>query len=137
MVDCARMAPSARNTHPLGFVVVTEKETMHRIGLVCANGSFIREAAACIIVCGDASNKHLVEDGCAATENILIAAKSLGIGSCWVAGWKRDYNTTLMDILEIPSEFEIVSIIPMGYPFGLATMPSKKKLPDVLHWEVF
>ena len=30
-----------------------------------------------------------LEDGCAATENILLAARDLGLGSCWVAGDKK------------------------------------------------
>jgi len=90
LIDCARFAPSARNVQPWNFTVVTKKDTLQKLGSLAENGSFIKECACCIVVfCQD--TKYYLEDGCAATENILIAASGLGLSSCWVAGDKKPY----------------------------------------------
>ncbi len=136
LIDCARLAPSARNDQPWKFVVITNKETLKKLGNVVTTGSFIGDAAACIIVCGK-ENGHLVEDGCAATQNILLAAHSLGIGTCWVAGVNRAYNDNAKKILGIPNDIDIVSFIPLGYPDEEPGKPSKKDLNNVIHWEKY
>ncbi len=136
LIDCAHLAPSARNDQPWEFIIVTKKETLNKLGEVITTGSFIRDAAACIIVCGT-ENGHLVEDGCAATENIMIAAYSLGIGTCWVAGFNRVYNNEVKKVLGIPEDKDIVSFIPLGYPDEKPEMKSKRSLNDIIHWEKY
>ena len=90
LVDSARFAPTARNVQPWEFVLVTDKDKLIELAKLAENGRFIAQAAACIAVfCVD--TKYYLEDGCAATCNILLAATALGIGSCWVAGDKKPY----------------------------------------------
>ncbi|MBN1157245.1 nitroreductase family protein [Candidatus Woesearchaeota archaeon] len=136
ILGCGGLAPTARNLQPWHFIVVTDGEKLRRIASLATYGSFIKNAAACIVVCGNKDNNHLVEDGSAATQNILLAATSFGIGSCWVAGWKRTYNPELMKLLKIPLSEKIVSIIPLGYP-AERPAPRKKELDDIVHWEEF
>ncbi len=102
IIDCARLAPSARNQQPWEFVVVTEKEMLERLGDITEYGDFIRNAAACVIVCCDGSAKYYLEDGSAATENILLAARAYGIGSCWIAGDKKPHCRNIKKLLGIP-----------------------------------
>jgi nitroreductase len=137
IIDCARLAPSANNQQPWEFVVVTQKETLTRIANAATYGKFIKDAGACIVVCGRKNNKHLVEDCCIASQNILTAAWSMGIGSCWVAGWKRTYNPEIMHMLGIPQDMEIVSILSLGYADEKPEPHGKRKLQEVLHWEKF
>ena len=85
IVDCGRLAPSARNLQPWLFVVVTEEEGKKELGSLATYGKFIANAAACVLVFCEKDNKHKLEDGAAATENIIIAAKAYDIGSCWVS----------------------------------------------------
>ena len=72
----------------------------------------------------------------AATQNILLAAHGLGIGSCWIAGDKKDYAPEVADILGVPAGFRLISLVALGYP---AEQPQKAKRPlsEVLHWERF
>ncbi len=98
---------------------------------------FIKDAAACVVVCGNKDNNHLVEDGSAATQNMLLAAASFGIGSCWVAGWKRAYNPELMNLLKIPQTEEIVSLVSLGYPDEKPEQKRKKGIDEILRWEEF
>jgi len=135
IVDCARLAPSANNIQPCEFVVITNKIKLREISEITDYGKFIENAVACIIVaCKEA--KYYLEDGCAATENILVAAKAYDIGSCWVAGDKKPYAGEILKLLEFPQGYKLVSIIPLGYP-NEAPKPMKRYLNEVLHLEKF
>jgi len=136
LIDCARLAPSARNMQPWEFVVITDQKMREQIASITEYGSFIRDAAACIlVVCED--TKYYLEDGCAATENILIAAKSLGIGTCWVAGDKKPYCEYILKLVNAPQDHKLVSIISLGYSSEESAPHRKRKLKEVLHWEKF
>jgi len=134
LIDCARLAPTARNIQPWEFVVITKKETLQKLGSLADNGSFIKDSSCCIAVfCQD--TKYYLEDGCAATENILIAAYDLGLSSCWVAGDKKPYADKVRELLGAPVDFKLVSLIPLGFSDAKLSLPSKKSLNDVVHWE--
>lgn len=138
IVDAARFAPTARGVEPWEFIVITKPETLEKLAGLADNGRFILQAKACIAVfCKD--SKYYLEDGCAATQNILLAAASLGIGSCWVAGDKKPYCLSVGKLLGIGDTFKLVSLVSLGFPktqnaFRLA---EKRSLHQVLHWEKF
>ncbi|MBL7100602.1 MAG: nitroreductase family protein [Nanoarchaeota archaeon] len=136
IIDAARLAPSARNIQPWHFIVVTEKETLKKIANLTDYGSFIADAAACIVVCCE-DTKYYLEDGCNASENILLAAKSFGIGSCWVAGDKKDYCKDIKELIGVPPDYKIISLLPLGYPISDVQQPPKKRLDEIIHWEKF
>jgi len=135
IVDCARFAPTARNTQPWEFIVVTEKETREKISDITGkNGSFIRDASACIAVfCQD--TRYYLEDGCNATTYILLAAHSFGIGSCWVAGDKKDYCGDITKLLNVPEGYKLISLVSLGYP--KEEPEAREKRQDVIHWGKF
>ncbi|MCS7242595.1 MAG: nitroreductase family protein [Candidatus Caldatribacterium sp.] len=137
IIDCARLAPSANNLQPWEFVVVTDAKMREEIARLTDYGKFIREAPVLVAVfCKD--TKYYLEDGCAATENILLAAWALGLGSCWVAGDKKPYAEDVRRLLRVPEGYRLVSLVALGYP---AHVPQghifKRELREVLHWEKF
>jgi nitroreductase len=135
LIDAARLAPTARNIQPWEFVVVTQKERLKKIGSLAQSGPFIADSACCIaIFCKD--TKYYLEDGCAATENILLCATDLGLGSCWVAGDKKPYAEEIRKFLEVPEGFKLVSLIALGYPKEKKST-DKRPLEEVIHWEKF
>ncbi|MFH1398569.1 MAG: nitroreductase family protein [Candidatus Woesearchaeota archaeon] len=136
LIDCARQAPSGMNLQPWEFIVVTQRPKLKALGEICTHGSFIKDAAACIVVCGKKSEKWVFEDGSAATENILVAARSLGIGSCWIAGHPKEYCMQIQDLLKIPVSQVVVAILPLGYPKDWPTK-QKRALQELLHWEEY
>lgn len=137
LVDAGRLAPTARNDQPWEFIVVTERELLQKVGGATDYGKFVRNAVACIVVCCQ-ETKYFLEDGSAATENIILAAESFGIGSCWVAGHKKAYCAEVKKILNIPDNLIVISLISLGYPDPLEkTSRQKKGLDEVLHWEKF
>jgi len=135
IVNCARLAPTAINIQPWEFIVVTDAETRKKIADITDYGKFIAQAAACIAVfCKE--TKYYLEDGCAATTNLLNAAHALGLGGCWVAGDKKPYCEQIRQLLGVPEGYLLVSLNSIGYP---AEKPEKGKrtLSEVLHWEKF
>lgn len=138
IVDAARFAPTARGIEPWEFIVITEPATLQKIAALAENGRFFVQAKAGIAVfCQD--TKYYLEDGCAATENILLAATNLGIGSCWVAGDKKPYCSQVGSLLNMPQSFKLVSLIALGYPVGKNSfhVADKRTLKEVIHWEKF
>ena len=136
LVDAGRRAPTARAVEPWEFVVVTQKETLQKLGHIAASGAFIKSATACIVIfCKD--TKYYLEDGCAATENILLAAAELGLGACWVAGDKKPYAPEVAKLLGAPSDLKLVSMISLGWPKQKVGQAKNRSLKDVIHWERF
>jgi nitroreductase len=136
MVDAGRCAPTARGEEPWEFVVVVDKKKLVGLAQITDHGRFLKDAqAAIIIVCKE--TKYYLEDGCAATENILLAATDLGIGSCWIAGDKKPYSDKIMQSINVPGGYKLVSIIALGYPKHGFISHQKRTLEQVLHWERF
>jgi nitroreductase len=115
IIDCARLAPTANNLQPWIFVVVKDKNLKTKIAqIVSYNGKFISQCAVCIATfCED--SKYYLEDGSAATENILLAATYYGLGSCWVAGDKKPYAEEIKLLLNVPQKYKLVSLVAIGY----------------------
>jgi len=107
---------------------------LKKLGEVADHGPFIKSAACCIVVyCKD--TKYYLEDGCAATENILIAVSDMGMGACWVAGDKKDYAPEVSRILQVPPALKLISLIPIGIPLSREEQVKSRSLKEVIHWE--
>lgn len=136
MIDTARLAPSGKNVQPVEYIVVKEEKGRERLADLASHGSFIADAPLCIIACSKKCS-HDIEDGSAATENILLAARAQGLASCWVAGYKRDYNKSIKDYLGIPDDYRVISLLAIGYSDKNPEPPAKRELEDVIHFEKF
>jgi len=135
MVDCARLAATAINIQPWEFVVVTDRTMLRRIANATDHGHHIAEAPLCVLVfCKD--TKYYLEDGCAATQNLLVAANALGLAGCWIAGDKKDYCGVIRELAGVPDGYRLISLVPIGYADGVPS-PPKRSLEDVLHWGKF
>ncbi|MGB9620689.1 MAG: nitroreductase family protein [Armatimonadota bacterium] len=135
IVDCGRLAATAINIQPWQFVVVTDAAMRRKIASITDYGKFIAEAPCCIAVFCE-KVKYYLEDGSAATQNMLLAANAHGLGSCWVAGDKKPYCAEIARLLGVPDSHTLVSLVAIGYPASVPS-PPKKALSEVLHWEKF
>ena len=131
IIDAGRMAATGGNKQPWEFVVVTEKATIDALKVAAA---WMEKSAAIIALVMDPDSRWWVEDGSAAIENILIAATALGYGSCWLEGWTLPREDEFKELLSIPVEKRLLTLIPIGVPAGWPTR-EKKPREEVLHWE--
>ncbi|NLJ84259.1 MAG: nitroreductase family protein [Halanaerobiaceae bacterium] len=139
IVDCARLAPSGNNRQPWAFLVITDQDKKEKIASLARYGKFIKEAGACIGVFIDESQTSTpLLDAAAATENIILAATALGLGTCWVSSYKRDHSEEVKKMVNCPPDMELVALISVGYYDEMTVgMPKKKELEEVLHWNSF
>jgi nitroreductase len=136
IVDAARRAPSASNQQPWEFVAVVDAALRRQIAELTDYGKFIADAPLCIAVfCRQTT--YYVEDGSAATQNILLAATSEGLDSCWVAGDKKAYAEEIGKLLDAPQNVKLVSLVAIGYAQVERDPTPKRHLDDVIHWDRF
>ena len=88
-----------------------------------------------LVFCKDGD--YYLEDGSAATENLLLAAHISGLGACWIAGEKQPFTEALGKLLKVPKKHRLVSLVSLGYSAEKPEKITKRKLSEVLHWEKF
>jgi nitroreductase len=133
MVDAGRMAASGNNRQPWDFIVVTDRQMIGRLKVA---SEWMAKAGAIIAVVLDPTSRWWLEDGAAAIENILIACTALGYGACWLEGYTLPREEEFKDLLGVPGEMRLLTLIPIGVPAESPTR-AKKPLEDVLHWETY
>ena len=145
-------APTAMNSQPWRFVVVTDKETIANVFGSGFRAEMFTTAGAVIVVCGQTTmmrkpfgqpdapetevpNMFWYEDCSAAAENILLAVHALGLGAVWTAGYPAEERTApIAEALGIPAGVSPLCIIPVGVP-AEDPAPKDKWNPDNIHWE--
>jgi nitroreductase len=137
IIYAGHRAATANNVQPWIFVAVTDAEKRKVVKDMCPqNGPYIEFAPVCIAVfCKEV--KYYLEDGSAATQNILNAAHSFGLGAVWVAGDKKEYAPQIRDYLNVPADYKLISLIPIGYPTEKVKLTEKKPIEEVLFFEEY
>lgn len=117
LLEAAMAAPSANNRQPWHFVVVTEREMLNMLADRHPYAKMLFEATACIAVCGDPENPLWVQDCAAATQNILLAATELGLGTVWLGVHPRaEREREVRDVLGVPLLYTPFCLIAVGHP---------------------
>ncbi|MFC1515168.1 nitroreductase family protein [Thermodesulfobacteriota bacterium] len=139
LVEAALRSPSSRGFNPWKFIVVTDKDLLEKLALAKPHGSsFLKDAQLGFVVCADPEISDVwVEDTAIATIFVQLSAESLGLGSCWIQIRKRMHNETksaetyISEMLNIPDNLKVESMIAIGYPDEIK-LPHKKA---DLHYE--
>ena len=142
LLKAAMAAPSAMNLKPWEFIVVTQPEILDEIRSALMFGKF--NAPAAIIVCGNTSffknpvaTKYWVQDCSAATQNILLAAVELGLGTVWCGVHPiHNFSKRISSILDLPDKVKPLNVIYIGYP--AEEKPARTQYdPDRVYWESY
>jgi nitroreductase len=118
LLEAAMAAPSANNAKPWHFVAVTDRAALERLE-IHRYSRMVPEAALCIVVCGDPAitADYWPQDCAAATENILLAATGMGLGSVWIGVHPGlDREKAVRAALGIPAHIRPFNLIAIGYP---------------------
>ena len=139
LLRAAMAAPSGKNVQPWRFVVVTQPETKQKLAV--GFNKMIAKAPVVIVVCGQTTNRNggtnqnWTADCAAATENLLLAAESLGLGAVWTACYPYDDRMQpAIEALGLPDNIKPYCIVPVGHPAG-DNKPKNKWNPDHIHYE--
>ena len=144
LLKAGMCAPSAMDRRPWEFIVVRDKAKLAALGSRlpysrCENG-----AQAAIVVCGNLDNglpgrgkEYWIHDCSAATMNILLAAKGLGLGAVWTGVYPgEDRVAVVREVLSIPEGYAPLNVIPIGYPAENPT-PKDKWNPSKVHHDTW
>jgi nitroreductase len=133
IVDAGRLAATGSNYQPWEFIVITERGMIEQLKVAA---SWMEKAGAIIAVVMDPASRWWVEDGAAAVENMLIASTALGYGSCWLEGYTLPREEEFKELLGIPKEKRLLTLVPIGVPVQWPAI-DKKTLEEVLYWEKY
>jgi len=130
ILDTARIAPSAGHRQPWHFVVVENKETIKKL----AKNEWAAEAPVMIVGLADqaASPNWCRNDLGIALEHIVLAATNLGLGTCWMGQTGRE--ELIKGLLDIPDNFEVIAVIPIGVPNETPMPKERKSLDAIVSW---
>jgi nitroreductase len=125
IMEAGRQSPSAANRQPYHFIVVSDSEIKNKLtGLI---SGFLKNAPIVIVGCANPkallTGKWAVVDTTIALENMVLAAWSLGVGSCWIGAFNEQ---KVKDKLQIPENWKVVALLSLGYPAEYPK-PRKKK----------
>ena len=121
LLDAGFSAPSAGNQQPWHFLVIDDHKLLSVIQTFHPSAKMLNEADKAILVCGDLNLEkfkgYWMIDCAAATENILLAAHGLGLGSCWLGIYPRDGRVAGMrKLFQLPHHIIPFAVISLGYP---------------------
>lgn len=135
ILRAAMAAPSASNKQPWHFVAVQERSTLDQLAEVHQYAKMLKAATLCVVVCGDVSNRFWEQDCAAATQNILLAATGLGLGSVWLGIHPNPEPTNkVVQLLNIPETHLPLCLISIGHPAEHKD-PADRFDPGKVHWE--
>ena len=137
ILKAGRQAPSAANRQPIRFVIVKDHDILKNL---CDNliTRFVKYATVAIVGCADIKSlltgKWAVVDATIAMQNMVIAAWSLGVGSCWIGACDEE---KVKELLKIPDKWKVVALITFGYPAEQPKPRKKKPIEELFNFNSF
>jgi len=137
ILEVGRQAPSAVNRQPIRFVIVNDHEIAKEFSSDLFN-RFIKDAPAVIVGCADVNSlltgKWAVVDATIAMQNMVIAAWTLGVGSCWIGAFNEK---KVKEALKVPDKWRVVALITLGYPAEQPKPKKKKAFEELFNFNCF
>lgn len=166
VLEAGRWAPSAGNSQPWHFMVVTDADIKRRVAEVCTQsskkawsrfpphrakylsqrgGSWDKSAMAriptLVVVCyefpEEIREELILGSTWAAIENMLLAATAEGLGSCIYTFYDLDEEEKLKEILQVPDHYRIAAMVQLGYSKTEPPLPTRRTLEEIVSYEHF
>lgn len=121
IVRAAMAAPSAKNVQPWEFIILDDREVMDQLCEALPYAKMLSSAQAAVVVCGVSSSveggsDHWVVDCSAATQNLLLAAHTLGLAAVWTAVYPYvERLEPTLKVLPMPEGVVPLCVVPIGY----------------------
>lgn len=123
ILKAALMAPASKRSNPWQFVVIEDKEMLKKLAACKSTGSaFLADCTLAIVVIANVMESDVwIEDASVASIYMQLQVEDLGLGSCWCQIRNRqaeddtDSNIYVCNLLNIPYQLDVLSIIGIGY----------------------
>lgn len=143
ILEAGMSGPTAVNARPWSFIVVRDKDMLNK--MADCNGRAaepLRGADLGILICGDLERAfkpapdYWVVDGSIATQNMILAAHAMGIGSVWLGTWPQENKVAAQkELFHLPEHIVPHSIVAFGYPLEESTKEKLLYEEDRVHFE--
>jgi len=139
VLEAARLAPTASNRQPFKFIVIHtagREAELRRI----YDKHWFAQAPLLIAACGTPAHNWIRRDGknyndvdvAIAMDHLILAATSLGLGTCWIAAFDPQ---AAREVLRLPEGVEPIAFTPLGYPADTPRPKERKALSELVRYE--
>ena len=137
LLKAGMQAPSAKNEQPWHFILIDDPTLLHAIPEFHPYAEMLRDAPLAILVCSDrkleTKRASWLQDCSAATQNILLAAHTKGLGAVWLGIFPdADRVKGIQVLLSIPDDVRPVSLVALGHPRSIPA-PEDRYKEDRVH----
>ncbi len=120
LLQAAMSAPSAANEQPWHFIVIDDPKVLNEIPRFHPYSSMLPQAPVAIFVCVEripGREGSVVQDGSAATQNLLLAAHAKGLGAVWLGIYPFEERMQGMrKLMDLPDQMLPLALIVLGHP---------------------
>jgi len=121
VLEAGRWAPSFSNLQPWRFIIIRDQDVKKELDQAARESVLhlgINEAAAVVCVCVDRriDPLHAIETGAAATQNMALAAYSLGLGVGWIGVWGTEAEIAIRKLFQLAETTRVIALLPIGVP---------------------
>ena len=143
ILEAGKFAPNAGNLSNFKFIAIRDEEQRKKIANACLQQHWMAQAPVHIAVVSEPEKSkrfygvrgerfYTIQDCAAAIENMLLAAHSLGLGSCWVGAFQEE---KLCELLQLPESIMIHAVLTFGYAAEKPVMPPKYRIEHCVFLE--
>lgn len=150
VLEAVKWAPSWANTQCWEVIVVKDPAAKERLQASLppkgnpAHSAMV-QAPVVLVLCGKTKSAGFYKDTAAtkhgdwmmydlgiATQNICLTAHNLGLGTVVVGLFDHQKAA---DAMQVPEGYELVTMIPMGYPAKFGSAPKRREVAEFTHYE--
>jgi nitroreductase len=139
VLEAARLAPTAANRQPFQFIVIHTAPHRAELKRIYHREWFL-QAPLVICACALPAEAWVRRDGknyadvdvTIAMDHLILAAASLGLGTCWVGAFDPQ---AAREVLHLPEGVEPVALTPLGYPADSPPTKERKPLARLVRYE--
>ena len=137
LLEAMLLAPTSKNSQAWEFVVVDDRRLLQNLSQAKPGAQHVADAALAVVIAADTEKSDVwIEDTSIAATHLLLMAEDLGLGACWVQIRRRFHddstnaNVFVKNLLCVPQNCEVDSIIAIGYPQETKPPNHESRLPS-------
>ena len=138
ILEAGRWAPSASNKQAWHFIVVRDLEIRKKLAKAHPYGRWMDQSPVVIVVLGDPEKhpKYHLCDPHNAVQNMLLAAFSLGLATCWMGVRDASIEPEFREILDIPVNLRVICAVSIGYS-DVDRSSSRQPIENIVSWDKY
>ncbi len=139
VLEAARLAPTAVNRQPFRLLVLRTKGREEELQRIYSRKWFTQ---APLIICACMvpeeawvrrdGRKYVDVDAAIAMDHLILAARSLDLGTCWIADFDL---ASAREVLGLPNDVEPLVFTPLGYPADEPRPKRRKDLAELVRYD--